>query len=140
MDGRVPRAESRTYKALCTRPAPSGHEKVCAVSRLRRRVGDLAAGRNALVGRQRRAALDLRYKQIEGALRMRLDQLELREYVLESLEMVPVLDLVEAVRRLMLVAPISAAAIVPIPLIVVVTLRNSLNLARIGARVMINRQ
>ena len=89
--------------------------------RLRRRVGDLAAARNALVGRQRRAALDLRYKQIEGALRVRLDQLELREYVLESLEMVSVLHLVQPVRRLMLVAPISAAAIVPIPLIVVVT-------------------
>ena len=52
------------------------------MSRLRGRSGDLAAVWavwNALAGRQRRAALDVVDEQIEGALRMRLDQLELRE-------------------------------------------------------------
>ena len=68
------------------------------MSRLRRRVGDLAAARNALIGRQRRAALDLPDEQIEGALRVRLDQLELREHVLVSLDVVSVLHLVQPVR------------------------------------------
>ena len=56
--------------------------------------------RNALVGRQRGAALDLPDEQIEGALRVRLDQLELRERgrVLVGLDVVAVLYLVQPVR------------------------------------------
>src|SRR5262249_52864211 len=51
--------------------ARSGHEKTGAVSGLRRRGRDLAAVRNALRKRQRRAALDLPDEQIEGALCVR---------------------------------------------------------------------
>ncbi len=116
----------------CAGPAPSGREKICAVSRLPRRVGDLAATRNALIGRQRRTALDLPDEQIEGALRVRLDQFELREQVLESLDVVSVLHLVQPVRRRMFVGPVPAA--------VIVTLRDGRDIARVGARVMINGQ
>jgi len=116
---------------LCAGPAPSGREKICAVSRLPRRVGDLAATRNALIGRQRRTAFDLPDEQIEGALRVRLDQFELREQVLESLDVVSVLHLVQPVRRRMFVRPVPAAVIV---------LRDGRDVARVGARVMINGQ
>ena len=68
------------------------------MSGLRRRLGDGPAARNALVGRKRHVALDLVYEQVESALRVRLDQLELRESDLERLDMVPVLDLVQPVR------------------------------------------
>ncbi len=91
----------------------SGHEQARAVSRLRRRVGDAPRARNALVGRQRHAALDLVYQKIESALRVRLDQLELRESDLERFDMVAVLDFVEAVRRPVVVAvPVALAVIV----------------------------
>ncbi len=50
------------------------------------------------VGRQRHAALDLRNEQIAGVLRMRLDELELRERVLENLDVISVLHLVQSVR------------------------------------------
>ena len=89
--------------ALRGPPTPLGPEEICAVSRLRRRGGYLAAARNALIGRQRRAALDLPDEQIEGTLRVRLDQFELREHVLESLDMVSVLHLVQPVRWALLV-------------------------------------
>ena len=49
------------------------------MSRLRRRVGDALPARNALVGRKRHSVLDVAHKEIEGALGVRLDQLELRE-------------------------------------------------------------
>jgi hypothetical protein len=45
----------------------------------RRRVADRAAARDALARRQRGAALDVVDEEVERALRMRLDELELRE-------------------------------------------------------------
>src|SRR5213596_596391 len=84
--------------AAAPNSADSGHEEARAMSRLRRRVGDAPSARNALVGRKRHVVLDVVYQQIESALRVRLDQLELREKVLERLDIVAVLDLVEAVR------------------------------------------
>src|SRR5260221_4200498 len=83
------------------------------MARLRRRVGDAPRARNALVGRQRHAALDLVYQKIESALRVRLDQLELRETDLERFDMVAVLDFVEAVRGPVVVP----AALVPFVII-----------------------
>ena len=68
------------------------------MSRLRRRVGDALPARNALVGRQRYVVLDLVHEQVESALRVRLDQLELRESDLECFNMVAILDFVEAIR------------------------------------------
>jgi hypothetical protein len=47
--------------------------------RLARRSSDGAAARDALVGRQAAPLLDEIDQQVEGALRMRLDELELRE-------------------------------------------------------------
>ncbi len=52
--------------------------------RLVRRCGDGAAARDALVGGQAAAMLDEIDQQVEGALRMRLNELELREGVLEG--------------------------------------------------------
>src|SRR5260221_1828566 len=77
----------------------SRHEESGAMPRLVRRCGDGAAARDALVGGQAAAMLDEIDQQVEGALRMRLNELELREGVLEGLDVVAVLDLVEAVRR-----------------------------------------
>jgi hypothetical protein len=51
------------------------------------------------------AALDLADEQIEGALRLRLDQLELRERCLESVDVVSVLYLVGRQLRRPKVAP-----------------------------------
>src|SRR5438046_139436 len=57
-----------------------------------------ASARNALVGRQRHVVLDVVYEQVESALRVRLDQLELRKRVLERFDVVAVLNLVQTVR------------------------------------------
>jgi len=57
----------------------SGYEEIYAVSRLRRRIADRAAAGDALARRQRRAALDVLDEEVERALRMRLDELQLRE-------------------------------------------------------------
>ena len=86
------------------------------MSRLHRCIGDLASAGDTLIRRQHRAALDLPDKQIEGALGVRLDQFELRERrgrVLIGLDVVSVLDFVQAIRGWMLVTPISLAAIRP---------------------------
>lgn len=102
------------------------------MSRLRRRGGYLAAARNALIGRQRRAALDLPDEQIEGTLCVRLYQFELRENVLESFDMVSVLHLVEAIRWALLVVSTRLTAIL--------AFRDGCDLARVSARVMIDWQ
>src|SRR5215469_5590321 len=78
------------YKELLAMPRLSG----CRRNR--------AAARNALVGRETGPALDVVGQQLEGALSVRLDQLELREGrrgVLVGLYMIAVLHLVETVRR-----------------------------------------
>src|SRR2546421_9586230 len=71
-------------------------QEACAVSWLRRRVADRDAAAYALARRQRPAALHQIDKQVEGAMRMRIDELELREGVLIGLDVVAVLDFVEA--------------------------------------------
>src|SRR5439155_6479476 len=81
------------------------HKETRAVSRLCRRLGDGAAARDALAGRQLAAVLHLLDQQVEGLLRVRLDQLELREQQLVSFQVIAVLDLVQAVRRARIVLP-----------------------------------
>src|SRR5439155_20385632 len=98
---------ARSCRAAAPNSALLGHEQARAVSRLRRRVGDALPARNALVGRQRHVVLDLVYEQVESALRVRLDQLELRKRVLERFDVVAVLDLVKAIRR-----PVAVSAVV----------------------------
>jgi hypothetical protein len=61
--------------------------------------GDRAAARDALVRRQRCALLDGVYQEVKGVLSVRLDQLELREGVFISLDVIAVLHLVETVCR-----------------------------------------
>src|SRR6266571_61835 len=95
--------------AAAPNSAASGHEEARAMSRLRRRVGDAPSARNALVGRHGHVVLHLAHQEIEGALRVRLDQLELREHVLERLDMVAVLDLVQAIR-----GPVAVIVISPV--------------------------
>ena len=87
------------------------------MSRLRRRVGDAPSARNALVGRKRHVVLDVVYQQIESALRVRLDQLELRESDLERFDMVAVLDFVEAIRGPVVVTMPVVAIVIIIPLL-----------------------
>ena len=122
---------SKRKAALFIGSAPLGHLKIRAVSRLRRRGGYLAAAWNALIGWQGRAALDLPDEQIEGPLRVRLDQFELRERVLEGLDMVSILYLVQPVRGREVAASISLVAFVK--------RSNGRDVARVGAGVMIDR-
>src|SRR5437762_8974673 len=75
----------------------SGHKQARAVPRLRRRIGDGTPARDALARRQRNIAFHLLHKQVEGALRMRLDELKLPESVLVRFDVVAVLDFVEAI-------------------------------------------
>src|ERR1700730_10015655 len=69
--------------------------------RLGRCCRNRAAPWNALVRREIGPALDVVGQQIEGALRVRLDQLELPEGVLVSLDVIAVLYLVKAINRTM---------------------------------------
>ena len=66
---------------------------------LGRAVGNRAGSCDALARRQPAAALDVLDQEIEGALRMRLDQLDLREEELVRLEMITVLHFIEPVCR-----------------------------------------
>jgi len=66
---------------------------------LGRTAGDRATARDALAGWELGSVLDMIDQQVERALRVRLDQLELRERSLEGLDVVAVLDLVQPVRR-----------------------------------------
>src|SRR5207237_10278042 len=91
-----------------------------------------AAARDALAGRQRRAAFHVVHQKVESVLRMRLDQLELRIKLLVSLDMVAVLDFVEAVGG----SPVVAIAVIVMALV----LRGGCDLACVRARVVIDRQ
>src|SRR5712692_4577891 len=76
------------------------HEQARAVARLRRGRRDDTAARDALLRWQRRPILDVVDQKIEGPLGMRLEVLELqREGAFEAIDVVPVLDLVEAILR-----------------------------------------
>jgi hypothetical protein len=67
---------------------------------LRRRIGNRAAARDALARRERNILLHLLDQQVERALRVRLDEFQLREVeLLVVLDVVAVLDLVQAVGR-----------------------------------------
>src|SRR6266850_5226010 len=76
------------------------HEEVGAVARLPRAGGDRPAAGDALRRRQLGPVLYRIDQKIERALRVGLDELELRELGLVRLDVVAVLDFVEAVRRL----------------------------------------
>src|SRR5262249_24746072 len=95
--------------------SPSPHQDLRAVAGLRRAGGDRTAARDALAGWELRAALDVVDQQVERALGVRLDQLELREGVLERLDVVAVLHLVQAVLH---GAAFAAAALPPVVLVV----------------------
>src|SRR5467141_1454997 len=118
--------------SLCWNAGGLRHQQVGAVARLCRAGGDRPAAGNALGGRQPGPVLYGIDQQIERALRVGLDELELRERAargLVSLDVVPVLHLVEAVRGL-------ATA-----LVVIAALRLfGGHLARIGAGVMVDGQ
>src|SRR2546427_242539 len=113
----APRSAREAARRAALNKVPSGHEQARAMSGLRRRVGDGLPARNALVGRKRHVVLDLVHEQVEGALRVRLDQLELRESDLERLDMVPVLDFVEAIRGPVVVTMPVVAIVIIIPLL-----------------------
>src|SRR5467141_2243934 len=125
--------------SLCWNAGGLRHEQVGAVARLCRARGDRPAAGNALGGRQPGPVLYGVDQLIERALRVRLDELELREGVrrrrrslrrrLVRLDVVAVLDLVEAVRGLAIALVVIAA---------LGLLRG--HLARIGAGVMVDGQ
>jgi hypothetical protein len=73
------RVELHSRKQESRAAIPSRCEKLGAVTRLRGRVGDGRAAADTLARRQLAAPVDVLDQQIEGALRMRLDQLDLRE-------------------------------------------------------------
>src|SRR5437870_13782117 len=109
-----------------------GHKETRAVSRLRRRIGDVTAARDALARWQRRAALHVAHQHVESALCVRLNELELREDVLVGLDMVAVLHLVEA---------IGGSAVVPIVILAIALFfRGGFDLAGVRPRVVLDRQ
>jgi hypothetical protein len=65
-------------------------------------------------GGQRQVVIGLFYQQVESALRVRLDQLELRETDLERFDWVAVLDFVEAMRG-PVVVPAAVGPLVVVP-------------------------
>jgi hypothetical protein len=81
------------------------HEEARAVARLRWGRRDDTAARDALLRWQRCPILDVVDQELERPLGMGLDVLELqREGALEVIDVVPVLDLLEAVLRVPLVS------------------------------------
>ena len=82
----------------------SRHEQARAVSGLRRGIRDGSAASDALTRGKGSAALDVLDNQVKRALRMRLDQLELREAeLLVVLDVVAVLHFVQAEGRAFIV-------------------------------------
>src|SRR6185503_14564843 len=67
------------------------HQQPSAVPGLRGIARDRTAARHALAGRQPGVVLDVIDQQVERALGVRLDQLELRKHTLERLDVVAVL-------------------------------------------------
>src|SRR5881628_2635129 len=111
----------------------SRDEERGAVSGLRGLLGDRRPVRDALARRERGALLDVVDEEVEGTLRVRLDQLQAREDVPERLDVVPVLHLVEAVRgRVVIVVVAGAALVLP------ASGERGTDLARIGARVVVD--
>src|SRR6202022_4312839 len=96
----MPMRPSLTVRALSL-ICRSGHEKLLALTRLFLVGDDLATPRNALIRRQRLAVFDVRHQKLEGAMRVRLDQLGLRQsdglQCLVGFDVGSVLDLVESV-------------------------------------------
>src|SRR3954470_13716358 len=89
----------------------SGHEEIRAVFRLRGRIADRAATRDALARRQRSAPLDVVHQEVERVLRVRLDELELREVeLLVVLDVVAVLHFVQAVSGVPFAAVVALVA------------------------------
>src|SRR5467141_1269506 len=129
---RRPFARRRRSKSLGWRTGGLRLEEIGAVARLRRAGGDRSAVGDALGRRQPGPVLYGIDQQIERALRVGLDELELRERAargLVVLDVVPILHLVEAVRGL------------AIALVVIAALRLfGGHLARIGAGVMVDGQ
>src|SRR5207237_5321657 len=107
-------------------------EELPAVSNLRlcRCCRDRASVRDALRGRQRLVVLYVLDKQVERALRMWLDVLELRERVSECLDVVAVLHFVE---------PVSGAVVILVPVVVPMLGSRRRHLPRVGPRVMVDR-
>ena len=97
------------WRDVTTRRSRSD-EEIGAMPRLSGRCRDRAATRDALVRRQLGAVLDGFRQQVKGVLRVRLDQLELREGVLVGLDVVAVLHLVETVCRARVFAVIVVSA------------------------------
>src|SRR6267143_7102774 len=126
---RRPFARRRRSMSLAWRSGGLRHEEVGAVARLPRAGGDRPAAGDALRRRQLGPVLYRIDQKIERALRVGLDELELRELGLVRLDVVAVLDFVEAVRRL------------AVALVVIAALRLlGGHLARIGAGVMVDGQ
>src|SRR5215831_1198905 len=74
-------------------------QQACAMPRLRRRCGNLAADRDALARRQRGRLLDLCDQQVESPLRVRLDKLQPRKGGREGFDVIAVLHFVEPIFR-----------------------------------------
>src|SRR5262249_19249336 len=75
----------------------SGREELGTVAGLGRLTGDRPTARDALAGRELAVMLDVGDEEVERALRVGLDDLELRERALERLDVIAVLDLVQPV-------------------------------------------
>src|SRR5438105_10147646 len=94
-------------------------------------VGNRAAAWNTLARRQRNISLDRVNEEIERALRMRLDVLELREGVLVGFDVIAVLHFIEAVRGTQIVRTVAVIAL---------RFRRSGDLARVGTGMVIDGQ
>jgi hypothetical protein len=106
----------------------SGREELRTVSRLCRSGGNVAPVRDALAGRERHSLLHLLHEEVEGFLRVRHDELELRKPVLIRLDVVAVLHFVETVGG------------IPLPENPPVIVERGFHLARICACMVVDRQ
>src|SRR6202022_3226263 len=96
----MPMRPSLTVRALSL-ICRLGHEKLLALTRLFLVGDDLATPRKALIRRHRPPVFDGPPQKLEGAMRVRLDQLDLRQsdglQCLIGFDVGSVLDLVESV-------------------------------------------
>src|SRR5437762_8724814 len=100
--------------ALARRGRRLWREELCAVADLRGRTGDRAAAWDALARRQPRTRLDVIDEQIERALGMRLDQLELRKRSFERLDVIAILHFIQSIGGLAVVVSVVAIAAVTV--------------------------